>query len=174
MLEILKNDKIKDVERKKEVEKFLESMPNERFHVLVNLGKKITDYGGPAEHLTGPLDEDVDETVGVNVQFEESDEEGDGDLHGEIHEEEDDGDEVEEIDQEGQSVLRGASGVSCDFHTCDSILDFSNCNVYSSRERKQIPLQNCARKKDSERVISTHSGFRKSSTSTSMTRLITI
>ena len=102
---------MKDVEKKKEVEKFLDSMPNERFHVLVNLGKKITDYGGPAEQTTGVMEEEVDETVGVNVQFEESDEEGDGDIHGEVRDEADEGEEDEDEEQDEQSVLRGASGV---------------------------------------------------------------
>ena len=42
---VLKNDRMKDKERKKEVEGLLGSLADERFALLVNLGKKITDWG---------------------------------------------------------------------------------------------------------------------------------
>jgi hypothetical protein len=41
---------------------------------VVNLTKKITDWGKD-ENMH--MDDNVDETLGVNVQFEESDDEGD-------------------------------------------------------------------------------------------------
>lgn len=41
-----------------------------RYALLVNLGKKITDWGTEEKMQT---DENIDETYGVNVQFEESD-----------------------------------------------------------------------------------------------------
>ncbi len=42
---MLKNDRMKDKERKKEVEGLLGSLADERFALLVNLGKKISDWG---------------------------------------------------------------------------------------------------------------------------------
>ena len=41
---MLKNDKMREKEKKKEVEGLLGSVPEERFALLVNLGKKITDW----------------------------------------------------------------------------------------------------------------------------------
>ncbi|XP_064601354.1 U5 small nuclear ribonucleoprotein 200 kDa helicase-like [Liolophura sinensis] len=93
VLAVLKNDKMKDKERKKEVEGLLSGMPEERFALLVNLGKKITDWGTEEKMQT---DENIDETYGVNVQFEESDNEDDEDMYGEIREEEESDDEGEE------------------------------------------------------------------------------
>lgn len=49
VLAVLKNDKIRDKERRREVEQLLGPSDDTRYHVLVNLGKKITDYGGDKE-----------------------------------------------------------------------------------------------------------------------------
>lgn len=49
MLAVLKNDKMRDKERRKEVEQLLGPADDTRYHVLVNLGKKISDYGGDKE-----------------------------------------------------------------------------------------------------------------------------
>ncbi|XP_033367553.1 LOW QUALITY PROTEIN: U5 small nuclear ribonucleoprotein 200 kDa helicase-like, partial [Parus major] len=46
VLAVLKNEKLRDKERRKEVELLLGPADDTRYHVLVNLGKKITDYGG--------------------------------------------------------------------------------------------------------------------------------
>lgn len=46
VLAVLKNDKMRDKERRREVEQLLGTVDDTRYHVLVNLGKKITDYGG--------------------------------------------------------------------------------------------------------------------------------
>lgn len=46
VLAVLKNDKMRDKERRREVEQLLGPADDTRYHVLVNLGKKITDYGG--------------------------------------------------------------------------------------------------------------------------------
>lgn len=60
-----------------------------RFALLVNLGKKITDFGSDAVNaLTANINEEqIDETYGINVQFEESEEESDNDMYGEIRDE---------------------------------------------------------------------------------------
>lgn len=49
VLAVLKNDKMRDKERRREVEQLLGPADDTRYHVLVNLGKKITDYGGDKE-----------------------------------------------------------------------------------------------------------------------------
>lgn len=49
ILIVLKNDKLRDKERKKEIEGLLGSVAEERFALFVNLGKKITDWGAHEE-----------------------------------------------------------------------------------------------------------------------------
>ncbi|CAG9106247.1 unnamed protein product [Plutella xylostella] len=85
VLVVLKNDKLKDHDKKREVEQLLGAIADERFALLVNLGKKITDFNPAA--AAEPTAE-IDETYGINVQFEESEEEDDEDAYGEVREEE--------------------------------------------------------------------------------------
>uniref|UniRef100_K1RGJ6 Pre-mRNA-splicing helicase BRR2-like plug domain-containing protein n=1 Tax=Magallana gigas TaxID=29159 RepID=K1RGJ6_MAGGI len=98
VLQVMKNDRLKDKERKKEVEELLGGLAEERFAVLVNLGKKITDWGQEEKMQT---DDNIDETYGVNVQFEESEDEDDGDVYGEIKEVEEEEDEDEGVEADG-------------------------------------------------------------------------
>ncbi|KAL3278293.1 hypothetical protein HHI36_013626 [Cryptolaemus montrouzieri] len=97
VLTVLKNEKLKERERKKETETLLGPIADERFALLVNLGKKITDFGNE-DPKTNVTEENIDEQYGINVQFEESEEEDDEDVYGEIREEmdEDDGEEARE------------------------------------------------------------------------------
>ncbi|EPQ10851.1 U5 small nuclear ribonucleoprotein 200 kDa helicase [Myotis brandtii] len=90
VLAVLKNEKLRDKERRKEIDLLLGQTDDTRYHVLVNLGKKITDYGGDREIQN--MDDNVDETYGVNVQFESDEEEGDEDVYGEVREEASDDD----------------------------------------------------------------------------------
>lgn len=80
VLMVLKNDKLKDPERKKEIEVLIGALPDERFALLVNLGKKITDFNVTSSEGNT----EIDETYGINVQFEESSEEDDEDAYGEV------------------------------------------------------------------------------------------
>jgi pre-mRNA-splicing helicase BRR2 len=81
VLAILKNEDMKDFDRKKEVEGlFGESLASESFSQLVALGKKITDYEVGAADAEQQGD-DVDQDVGVAVVFDE-DEESDADGQG--------------------------------------------------------------------------------------------
>ena len=95
MLAVLKNDRLKDRERKKDTEALLGNLTDERFAVLVNLGKKISDFGaggdGGPKAMGGPMggsagaqgeDDMLDETHGVNVQFEDTDEEDEEEYEG--------------------------------------------------------------------------------------------
>ena len=45
VLASLKNEKMSSKEKKKETEAFLGPLAEERFALLLNLGKKITDFG---------------------------------------------------------------------------------------------------------------------------------
>ncbi|KAG8221998.1 hypothetical protein J437_LFUL003378 [Ladona fulva] len=88
VLAVLKNDRLKEREKKRETESLLGNLAEERFALLVNLGKKITDFGSE-EKTQITAEENIDETYGINVQFEESEEEDDEDVYGEVREEED-------------------------------------------------------------------------------------
>ncbi|XP_076251373.1 U5 small nuclear ribonucleoprotein l(3)72Ab [Rhynchophorus ferrugineus] len=97
VLSVLKNDRLKEREKKKETEQLIGSIAEERFALLVNLGKKITDFGSDDQKATAG-EENIDETYGINVQFEESEEEDDEDMYGEVREEfdEEEGEEARE------------------------------------------------------------------------------
>lgn len=45
VLAVLKNDRLKERDKKTETEALLGLLTEERFALLVNLGKKITDFG---------------------------------------------------------------------------------------------------------------------------------
>lgn len=84
-LEILKDDSMKDYDKKKEIDDLVgTSMSSRQFNELMNLGKKITDYdaqedderaGSGADGIEGA---ELDEREGVAVVFDESDEDEDG------------------------------------------------------------------------------------------------
>ncbi|CAI9566255.1 unnamed protein product [Staurois parvus] len=100
VLAVLKNDKLRDKDRRREIEQLLGQTDDTRYHVLVNLGKKITDYGGDKEIQN--MDDNIDETYGVNVQFESDEEVGDEDVYGEVR------DEASDDDMDGdEAVVHG-------------------------------------------------------------------
>ncbi|CAL8084433.1 unnamed protein product [Calicophoron daubneyi] len=82
-----KNTHLKDKERRKETEALLGPLADERYNIIVNLCKKITDWKD--EEPTPVGNDNIDETYGVNVQFEDSDQEDFEDAYGEIKEDED-------------------------------------------------------------------------------------
>lgn len=67
---------------------------------MVNLGKKITDFGNEENKTATAGEENIDETYGINVQFEESEESEEEDMYGEVREEMDD-EEGEEAREDG-------------------------------------------------------------------------
>ncbi|CAG9864245.1 unnamed protein product [Phyllotreta striolata] len=109
VLQVLKNDRLKEREKKKETELLLGPIAEERFALLVNLGKKITDFGNE-ESKVGTGEENIDEQYGINVQFEESEEEDDEDMYGEVREEMDD-EEGEEAKEDGAIHAENLGGV---------------------------------------------------------------
>ncbi|OCH86010.1 putative RNA helicase [Obba rivulosa] len=104
VLETLKNDNMKDFDKKKEIEELLGPISNETFAQLVNLSKKITDYGAEDEEVVDPdmerKDAEIDDEMGVAVVFDEEEEE----------EEEDEGFEIrDESDEEEQEAEEAAA-----------------------------------------------------------------
>lgn len=106
ILAVLKNDKLKDRDRKKEIDGLLGNVAEERFALLVNLGKKITDFGTDSAIAAtlgiNPEEQQIDETYGINVQFEESEDESIEDDYGEIR---DDGDQDEGEEAVGDGII---------------------------------------------------------------------
>ena len=81
ILETLKNDDMKDFDKKKEIEEILGSIPNDTFTQLVALAKKITDYGAEEETMADPdmekKDAEIDDEIGVAVVFDKEEQEVD-------------------------------------------------------------------------------------------------
>ncbi|KAK9780804.1 putative ATP dependent RNA helicase [Seiridium cardinale] len=82
VLEYLKDDDVKDIEKKREIDDILGTTLNPKdFNELVNLGKKITDYDAQddeeMEDAAGAGDDDaeLDDRQGVAVVFDDEDEE---------------------------------------------------------------------------------------------------
>lgn len=76
ILAVLKNDAVKNPDKKKEIEKLLNPIPNHVFDQLVSIGKLITDYqdaGDAAGNDVANGGEDLDDDMGVAVEFEEND-----------------------------------------------------------------------------------------------------
>ncbi|KAL1543733.1 DExH-box ATP-dependent RNA helicase DExH12 [Salvia divinorum] len=109
ILAVLKNETYKNPEKKKEIEKLLNPIPNSTFDDLVSLGKRITDYhdGGDAGDTAVNGDDGLDDDVGVAVEFEENEEEqeeSDLDL---VPEDEEEDDDVTEVDGSGAMQMGG-------------------------------------------------------------------
>jgi pre-mRNA-splicing helicase BRR2 len=88
VLGVLKNDRFKDPDKKKEIEKLLNTMTNERFAQLVAIGKLISDYSEAGDAGAGGAGEALDDDIGVAVEFEEDEEEDESDMD-EVQEESD-------------------------------------------------------------------------------------
>ncbi|XP_011044153.1 PREDICTED: U5 small nuclear ribonucleoprotein 200 kDa helicase-like [Populus euphratica] len=100
ILAVLKNESVRTQDKRKEIEKLLNPIPNSMFDQFVSIGKLITDYqdGGNGAGVSVANGDDVlNDDVGVAVEFDEDneDEEGDSDLDMVPQEEEEDDDVVE-------------------------------------------------------------------------------
>eukprot|EP00887_Chlorella_sp_A99_P002917 scaffold6.g2917.t1 len=113
VLASLKNERLTDPARQKEVSALLGPVPDEKFAQLVALGKLITDWvpdvaaaaaaAAAGEGGEGLLDEDI----GVAVEFEDEDEEDEEEELAEVVDEEDEEGEGEETLAEGEGVRTG-------------------------------------------------------------------
>jgi len=105
VLETLKNESMKDFDKKKEIQEVLGPIPNDVFSQLVARAQKITDYGAEDETMADPdmerKDAEIDDELGVAVVFddeeqEEEDEEGYEIRDGSDEEGDEEEDEVDE------------------------------------------------------------------------------
>lgn len=102
VLATLKDDHLKEREKQREISSLLGSLEEDKFALLVGLGKRITDYG--ADKHAAMLEEIIDESYGVAVVFNEDEEE---DRQREVMVAHDEAEEAEDDDEEG--------GVEADF-----------------------------------------------------------
>ncbi|KAJ5974321.1 hypothetical protein N7481_011531 [Penicillium waksmanii] len=116
VLELLKDEEMKDFDKKKEVDDLLGSAMNPKeFNELMNLGKKITDYDAQDddEDMDGGIAEEeaeLDERQGVAVVFDE-DEDNDGmGTVDEIRDEDSDEDEEDDQDELNNDQTAQAAG----------------------------------------------------------------
>ncbi|KAI7981598.1 DExH-box ATP-dependent RNA helicase DExH12 [Camellia lanceoleosa] len=102
ILSVLKNETVKNPDKKKEIEKLLNPIPNHIFDQLVSIEKLINDYhdagdaGGSTAAANGGNDA-LDDDVGVAVESEENEEE----------QEESDLDMVQDDEEDGDDVMEG-------------------------------------------------------------------
>ncbi|KAF7294831.1 putative ATP dependent RNA helicase [Mycena indigotica] len=122
VLETLKNENLKDFDKKREIEEILSvSVNNEQFSQLVSLSKKITDYGAEDETSGDPdvKNMELDDEVGVAVVFDEEEQQDDdeeerfdiGDDSDDEEKEADDG-PVEQAEDSDELVIGGESAQS--------------------------------------------------------------
>ncbi|SPO28683.1 probable ATP dependent RNA helicase [Ustilago trichophora] len=82
-LEILKDDDLKDLDKKNEIQDILGILTTETFGQLTNLSKKITDYDGPDQKLGNDNADaklaEIDQETGVAVLFDDDEEDSDQD-----------------------------------------------------------------------------------------------
>ena len=118
VLEFLKDENMKDFDKKKEIDDLLgSSMTSKEFNELINLGKKITDYDAQDDDEENGSGADVgeaelDEKQGVAVVFDESDDDEDEDGIAritELKDEEEDSDVNGDGDGEGDDAGSNAS-----------------------------------------------------------------
>lgn len=102
VLESLKSDDLKEFDKRKEVEGVVGQLGEETWNQLVNLAKKVTDYGEEEEEPQGDDRERAVEGEGVAVLFEDDEDEEDEEQAYEVkgRDSEDEGDEDEEDDGE--------------------------------------------------------------------------
>lgn len=83
VLVVLKNEKIKNPDKKKEIEKLLNPISNQVFDQLVSIGRLITDYqdaGVAADSAAANGNGEALDDIGVAVEFEEDEEEEESDY----------------------------------------------------------------------------------------------
>lgn len=95
VLASLKNEKMTEKQKQKDIQSLLGGLSSEQFNILFNLSRKITDYKLD-DKPDIPIDENMDETYGVNVQFEENDDDEESDIMRVVDDDDDEDGEGEE------------------------------------------------------------------------------
>lgn len=149
-LEILKDDNLKDLEKKNEIDDILGPLTTESFGQLANLSKKITDYDQTDhDNLTANNDaklDEIDENAGVAVLFddEEQQESDHDDVNYVVRDDSDDSDASQDEDphppQRQEEVKRQASDAQDDADTDDDEQDallIGSSNLAANADSKQ-------------------------------------
>uniref|UniRef100_A0A7N0T061 RNA helicase n=1 Tax=Kalanchoe fedtschenkoi TaxID=63787 RepID=A0A7N0T061_KALFE len=111
ILAVLKNDSLRNPEKKREIEKLLNPINNTTFDQLVSIGRLITDYqdGGDGAAVGALVsgDDALDDDVGVAVEFEENEEEDEESDLDVVPDDEDEDDDVAEPNGSGAMQMGG-------------------------------------------------------------------
>ncbi|PON73250.1 U5 small nuclear ribonucleoprotein 200 kDa helicase [Trema orientale] len=111
ILALLKNEALKNPDKKKEIEKLLNPIPSHVFDQLVSIGRLITDYQDGTDAAASAVtngDDALDDDMGVAVEFEENeDDEEESDLDIVQEEDEEDEDDVAEPNESGAMQMGG-------------------------------------------------------------------
>ncbi|KAJ6970752.1 hypothetical protein NC653_035127 [Populus alba x Populus x berolinensis] len=116
ILAVLKNESVRTQDKRKEIEKLLNPIPNNMFEQVVSIGRLITDYQDAGDGAGGTVangDDALDDGVGVAVEFDEDneDEEEDSDLDM-VPEEEEEEDDV--VEPGGSGAMQMGGGIDDD------------------------------------------------------------
>lgn len=140
VLEYLKDEDMKDFDKKKEIDDLLGSSMNPKeFNELVNLGKKITDYDAQDEDeemeggLEGEAGGELDERQGVAVVFDEEDEDEDR-MGTEVRDEDELTDDEEEEKPEGEDATERPDLEGLDDEAEEMVIDGGASRDEKTRE----------------------------------------
>ncbi|KAL4451451.1 hypothetical protein ABPG75_007113 [Micractinium tetrahymenae] len=137
VLAVLKNDRMTDPARHKEVDSLLGPVEGAKFAQLVALGKLITDYASPEEAAIAAAGEEgmLDEEIGVAVEFEDEEEEGEGE--GELREiiDDEDDEEPEGEEEGGTGVRTGGMDVDAGEEAADDGIPVQEIDAYWLQRR---------------------------------------
>ncbi|GAB1311291.1 Pre-mRNA-splicing helicase BRR2 [Madurella fahalii] len=152
-LEYLKDDDLKDFDKKKEIDDILGvSMGPKQFNELVNLGKKITDYDAQddeedMEDIKRDGEDEIDGRQGVAVNFEDEDEGMVNVVRDESSEEEDNADEEDrpDLDEVAEGGEAGQDRVEEEAGLADSdamVIDIAPPDEKAkSEEKNYVPAR---------------------------------
>lgn len=140
-LEYLKDDDMKDLDKKKEIDDILGStLSPKQFNELINLGKKITDYDAQDDDEDVNMgdnnddDAEIDERQGVAVAFDEDDEEDEI-----VNEVRDESSEDEEEEEEGEGATKAEEDAAAEADD-DMVLDSAPVDAKHKKSEKPSVL----------------------------------
>ncbi|KAL8478713.1 hypothetical protein ACS0TY_030553 [Phlomoides rotata] len=133
ILTVLKNDNIKNPDKKKEeIEKLLNPIPNNTFDQLVSIGKLINGYHVAGDAAAANGDDGLDDDVGVAVEFEENEEEEEERYLDMVPKDEEGEDDMTEVG--GSGAMQMGGGIDDDDEERDAIegmtLNVQDIDVY--------------------------------------------
>lgn len=103
VLEILKDENMKDSSRKSEIDSIIGTITVEELNQLLNVSRKINDYKSSDQKENGETQEELDDELGVAVVFDDEDE--DEDQAGGQFEVKDSSEDEDEEDQNGEADI---------------------------------------------------------------------